>query len=156
MDGTVTVSMAAPADKIWDLIADVRNTGKFSPEVMEAEWLGGATGPELGARFRGHVKRNEIGPVYWTTCEVTACEPGREFGFAVLLGDKPVNNWHYRLTPTENGTDVTESFRLIDSVPMKLFSVLGGQLRRRRNIRDMRKTLERVKAVVEPEASSAS
>jgi hypothetical protein len=94
--------------------------------------------------------------VYWTTCEVTACEPGREFGFAVLLGDKPVNNWHYRLTPTENGTDVTESFRLIDSVPMKLFSVLGGQLRRRRNIRDMRKTLERVKAVVEPEASSAS
>jgi hypothetical protein len=56
--------MAAPADKIWDLIADVRNTGKFSPEVMEAEWLGGATGPAPGARFRGHVKRNEIGPVY--------------------------------------------------------------------------------------------
>ncbi len=63
---------------------------------MEAEWLGGATGPALGARFRGHVKRNEIGPVYWTTCEVTACEPGREFGFAVLLSDKAVNNWHYR------------------------------------------------------------
>ena len=45
MDGAVTVSMAAPADKIWDLIADVRNTGRFSPEVMEAEWLGGASGP---------------------------------------------------------------------------------------------------------------
>jgi hypothetical protein len=28
--------MAASADKIWDLIADVRNTGRFSPEVMEA------------------------------------------------------------------------------------------------------------------------
>ena len=26
---------------------------------------------------------------------------------------------------------------------MKLFSMFGGQLRRRRNIRDMRKTLER-------------
>jgi hypothetical protein len=37
---------------------------KFSPEVMEAEWLDGATGPSLGARFRGHVRRNEIGPVY--------------------------------------------------------------------------------------------
>ena len=97
MDGSVTVSMQAPADKIWNLIADVRNTGRFSPEVMEAEWLGGATSPALGARFRGHVKRNEIGPVYWTTCEVTACEPGREFGFAVLLNDKAVNNWHYRL-----------------------------------------------------------
>ena len=53
MDGSVTVSMAAPADTIWELIADVRNTGKFSPEVMEAEWLDGATGPALsgaGAR----------------------------------------------------------------------------------------------------------
>jgi hypothetical protein len=149
MDGSVTVSMQAPADKIWNLIADVRNTGKFSPEVIEAEWVGAATGPALGARFRGHVKRNEIGPVYWTTCEVTACEPGREFGFAVLLNGKAVNNWHYRLTPTGGGTDVTESFRLDDSLTMKLFALFGGQLRRRRNIRDMRKTLERIKAVVE-------
>ena len=149
MDGSVTVSMAAPADKIWNLIADVRNTGRFSPEVMEAEWVGGATGPALGARFRGHVKRNEIGPVYWTTCKVTACEPGREFGFAVLAGERALNNWHYRLTPVDGGTEVTESFRLDDSVAMKLFSLFGGQLRRRRNIRDMRKTLERIKAVVE-------
>ena len=149
MDGSVTVSMAAPADKIWDLIADVRNTGRFSPEVMEAEWLGGATGPALGARFRGHGKRNEIRPVYCTTCEVTACEPGREFGFAVMMGDKALNNWHYRLTSVDGGTDVTESFRLDDSLAMKLFSVLGGQLRRRRNVRDMRKTLERIKDVVE-------
>ena len=149
MDGSVTVSMAAPADAIWELIADVRNTGKFSPEVMEAEWLDGATGPALGVKFRGHVKRNEIGPVYWMTCKVTACEPGREFGFAVLLGDKAVNNWHYRLTPTDSGTDVTESFRTDDSLPMQLFGLLGDQLRRRRNNRDMRKTLERIKAVVE-------
>jgi hypothetical protein len=149
MDGSVTVSMTAPPERIWELIADVRNTGKFSPEVLEAEWLDGANAPALGARFRGHVKRNEIGPVYWTTCKVTACEPGREFGFAVLMGNKAVNNWHYRLTPTAAGTDVTESFRLDDSIAMKLFSMFGGQLRRRRNIRDMRKTLQRIKAVVE-------
>ncbi|OOK74162.1 polyketide cyclase / dehydrase and lipid transport family protein [Mycobacterium kansasii] len=36
--------MAAPAQKIWDLIADIRNTGRFSPETFEAEWLDGATG----------------------------------------------------------------------------------------------------------------
>ena len=57
MQGSATVSMSAPADKIWNLIADVRNTGTFSPEVFEAEWLDGATGPALGARFRGHVRR---------------------------------------------------------------------------------------------------
>jgi Polyketide cyclase / dehydrase and lipid transport len=150
MQGSATVHMAAPADKIWDLIADVRSIGRFSPETFEAEWLDGATGPAIGARFRGHVKRNGIGPVYWTTCRVTACEPGREFGFAALLGDRPVNNWHYQLTPAGAGTDVTESFRLTPSAFTTVYYwVFGGWLRQRNNVRDMRKTLERIKDVVE-------
>jgi hypothetical protein len=150
MEGSATVHMAASADKIWELIADIRNTGKFSPETFEAEWLGEATGPELGARFRGHVKRNGIGPIYWTTCEVTACEPGREFGFAALLGDKPVNNWHYRLAPSGDGTDVTESFRLTPTAFTAVYYwVFGGWRRQRNNIRDMYKTLHRIKDVVE-------
>lgn len=148
MDGSVTVRMAAPADKIWNIVADVRNTGRFSPEVMEAEWLDGATGPALGARFRGHVKRNEIGPTYWTTCRVTACEPGREFGFAVLLGDRAVNTWHYNFTPNGAGTDVTESFKVPMPRLLRATSFLG-YLRQRRNMRDMRTTLERIKDVVE-------
>ena len=153
MQGSATVHMAAPADKIWNLIADVRNIGRYSPETFEAEWLGGATGPAIGARFRGHVKRNEIGPVYWTTCRVTACEPGREFGFEVLLGDRAVNNWHYRLTQSTDGaqgTDVTESFRMTSSPVVGLYYWLfGGFLRQRRNIRDMTKTLHRIKDVAE-------
>ena len=150
MQGSATVHMAAPADKIWNLIADVRNIGRFSPETFEAQWLDGAGGPALGARFRGHVKRNEIGPVYWTTCRVTVCEPGREFGFEVLVGDRPVNNWHYRLTPKGDGTDVTESFRMNASAFTTLYYWLfGGYLRQRRNVRDMAKTLRRIKDVAE-------
>lgn len=149
MRGAVTVTMAAPAEQIWTVITDIRNIGRYSPETFEAEWLDGATGAALGATFRGHVRRNEIGPVYWTTCRVTACEPGREFGFEVLVGDRAVNNWHYQLTPAQGRTDVTESFHLNASPLMSLYSVFGGQLRRRRNLRDMRTTLERIKAVVE-------
>jgi hypothetical protein len=149
MHGQVTVHMAAPAMKIWDLIADVRNTGRFSPETFEAVWLDGATGAAPGARFRGHVRRNEIGPVYWTTCQVTACEPGREFGFDVLVGDRVANHWHYSLAPRGDGTDVTESFRLTESPLLRIYWVFGGYLRQRRNVRDMRKTLERIKDVAE-------
>ncbi len=142
--------MAASAEQIWDLIADIRNTGRFYPETFEAEWLDGATGPSVGARFRGHVRRNGIGPVYWTTCRVTECERGREFGFQVLIGDRPVNHWCYRLTPTADGTDVTESFRLAASPLTTLYYwVFGGFLRQRNNIRDMRRTLERIKDVAE-------
>lgn len=148
MKGSVTVEMAAPPLDVWNLVAGVRNTGRFSPEVFDAEWLDGADGPALGARFRGHVKRNEIGPVYWTTCRVTACEPGREFGFAVLIGDRAVNNWHYRFAPTATGTEVTESFWAPVPKLMRPLVPLGF-LRRRRNIRDMGKTLGRIRAVAE-------
>jgi len=146
--GAVTVHIEASPLEIWTLVADVRNTGRFSPETFDAEWIDGVTEPTLGARFRGHVKRNEIGPVYWTTCRVTACEPGREFGFAVLVGDRAVNNWHYRFTPNDNGTDVTESFRVPMPEFLRATSFLGF-LRKRRNLRDMRTTLERIKTVVE-------
>lgn len=149
MEASVTVHMSAPADEIWNLVSEVRNTGRFSPETFEAEWLDGASGPALGAQFRGHVKRNEIGPVYWTTCHVTACDPGREFGFEVLLGGRPVNNWHYRFTPADGGTDVTESFRLSTPGSMNVLVEATMFLRKRRNVRDMTKTLERIKAVVE-------
>lgn len=140
--------MNAPAMEIWSLVADIRNTGRFSPEVFEAEWLDGVNGPAVGAQFRGHVKRNEIGPVYWATCRVTACEPGREFGFAVLAGDRAVNNWHYAFAPNGDGTDVTESFRTIESPFLRPFEFLGLP-RKRRNLRDMRTTLERIKVVIE-------
>ena len=55
------------------------------------------------------------GPKYWTTCRVAACEPGREFGFEVVVGGRSINNWHYRFEPAGDGTDVTESFRLTPS-----------------------------------------
>jgi hypothetical protein len=151
MKGSVTVDMAAPALEVWKLVADVRNTGRFSPEVFGAEWLDGADGPALGARFRGHVKRNEIGPVYWTTCRVTACDPGREFGFAVLIGDRAVNNWHYRFTATSAGTEVTESFWTPTSPLLSPLEPLFF-LRRRRNVRAMGKTLARVKEAAESDS----
>ena len=49
----------------------------------------------------------------------------------------------------DGGTEVTESFRMNEGLMTTLFGLFGGQLRKRRNMRDMRKTLERIKAVVE-------
>ncbi len=150
MEGSVTVSMAAPPEKVWDLVSDVTRIGSYSPETFEAEWLDGATGPAVGARFRGHVKRNGRGPTYWTTCTVTASEPGRAFAFEVGSPGKPINTWGYQLAEAaDGGTDVTESFRLSPKLPLRAYWALFGWARGRTNERGMRTTLERIKAEVE-------
>jgi uncharacterized protein YndB with AHSA1/START domain len=150
MQGSVTVRFAAPPARVWDLVSDVTRIGEFSPETFEAQWLDGATGPRAGARFRGHVRRNGRGPVYWTTCTVTVSEPGREFAFAVNgPGEAFVNTWRYRLDPTGDGTDVTESFELPGTLPMRLYWSVAGRARLRTNLAGMRVTLEKMKAIME-------
>ncbi|MEU5880046.1 SRPBCC family protein [Spirillospora sp. NPDC047279] len=149
MKGSVTVHMAASPEAVWALVSDVTRIGEFSPETFEAEWLDGATGPAVGVRFRGHVKRNGKGPIYWTTCTVTACEPGRTFAFAVGPGDTAVNTWRYDLVPADDGTDVTESFALAKTPLLRLYWFLLGWTRSRTNQKGMQTTLERIKAFLE-------
>ena len=142
--------MAAPAGRVWDLVADITRIGEFSPETFEAEWLDGAAEPAAGARFRGHVRRNGRGPVYWTTCTVTASDPGREFAFNVAgPGHTTLNTWRYDLRPGPDGTDVTESFELPDMLVTRLYWMLAGRARRRANLSGMRATLDKIKAVAE-------
>ena len=141
--------MDAAPEKVWDLVSDVTQIGRFSPETFEAEWLDGATGPAAGARFRGHVRRNEKGPVYWTTCTVVDCEPSRRFSFGVGAPGKALNTWSYQLEPSGDGTDVTESFELTPKLALRIYWACLGWARGKRNTNDMRRTLERIKAVVE-------
>ena len=149
MHDSVTVHMAASPEAIWELVSDVTKIGLYSPETFEAEWLEGASAPAVGAKFRGHVKRNGKGPTYWTTCTVLECEPGRTFGFGVGPGDKPINVWRYQLEPQGDGTDVTESFQLAQTAPLRVYWAPLGRARGRTNRNGMRTTLERVKAQVE-------
>ena len=149
MEDSVTVHMDATPEAVWALVSDVTQIGRYSPETFEAEWLDGATGPAAGARFRGHVKRNGKGPTYWAPCTVTVCEPGREFTFGVGRPGKALNTWSYRLEPSGDGTDVTESFRLPSTIPTRIYWALAGWARGKTNRRGMQTTLERMKAELE-------
>jgi hypothetical protein len=147
--------MSASPQEVWDLVSDVTRIGEFSPETFEAEWLDGATGPEVGAHFRGHVKRNGIGPIYWTKCTVTECETGKAFAFGVDgPSGKPMNIWRYELSASGDGTDVTESFHLQNMLPLKAYWMAMGWWRGRTNRRGMQTTLERIKSVVESQAAA--
>ena len=150
MHDSVTVHMTADPGAVWNLLSDVTRIGELSPETFEAEWVGDATGPAAGAKFRGHVKRNGRGPTYWTTCRVSECEPGKAFAFDVVgAGDRAMNTWRYDLVAAGDGTDVTESFRLPDNPFTKVYWTLFGWARGKTNREGMRATLERAKAIVE-------
>lgn len=104
---TTSVTVNAVGLRVWEMISDVRRMGEWSPETVSAEWVDGATGPVVGARFSGKNKRK----VGWrSTCTVTAAQPGREFAFEVGKGE---TSWNYLITPREGGCEVAESFEIL-------------------------------------------
>jgi uncharacterized protein YndB with AHSA1/START domain len=148
---SVTLRIDAPPAKVWALVSDVTHIGRFSPETFEAEWLDGATGPAAAVRFRGHVRRNGRGPVYWTTCTIVRCEPEQEFAFVVGKPARAMMTWGYRLAPAAEATDVTdvtEFWESSDALPMRTYWKLFSG-RRRTNAEGMRTTLERLKVAAE-------
>lgn len=103
-----TVTIAAPASRVWALLSDLPQMGAYSPENAGGRWLGGATGPAVGAAFKG---ANRRGGRRWSTrVRVVACAPGRVFAFDVSSAGRPVARWSYALTTTPSGCTVTETW----------------------------------------------
>jgi uncharacterized protein YndB with AHSA1/START domain len=153
--GEVTVHIDAPAERVYELVSDVTRMGEWSPECVKCEWQGDATGPAVGARFRGS---NRQGIARWsTTAEVVRAEPGREFAFTTKMGQRDITRWRYVFTPTNGGTDVTESF---ESAYTPFFVRVAERtvMRNRPSQLEtgMRTTLERLKAAAEAKAAPPS
>lgn len=110
MPTTVSVhqDIAAAPDVVWGLISDITRMGEWSPESTGGTWVKGATGPVVGARFKG---KNRNGRKSWSTdCTVVEAEPGRTFAFAVTSGPFSVATWRYDIEPTSTGCTVTETW----------------------------------------------
>lgn len=102
------VTVEAPAEKVWALVTDLPGMGALSPENTGGRWLGGATGPGVGARFRG---RNANGWRRWsTTAKVTRCQEPSAFAFEVSSFGLPVSTWSYAIAPLDGTCTVTETW----------------------------------------------
>lgn len=107
-DVSGTAKIAAPADELYALVSDVIRMGEWSPENVGGQWIGDATAPAVGARFRGSNRR---GWRRWsTTCTVVAAEPGRQFAFDVAFAGIPTARWAYQFRPDGDATIVTETW----------------------------------------------
>jgi hypothetical protein len=145
----VSLRIGAPPERIYDIVTDVAQMGRLSPECTGGRWLDGATGPAVGARFKGSNKR---GIARWsTTNNVVEADPGKAFSFETQQSGA---RWTYRMEPDGDGTLVTESRALYKERPLvaKMFTrfALGGPDSHEDELRDgMRATLGRLKSVAE-------
>ena len=145
----VSLHIEAPAERIYEIVTDIAQMGRLSPECTGGRWLDGAAGPAVGARFKGSNKR---GFARWsTTNEVVAADPGRAFSFET---QQSAARWTYRMEPQGTGTLVTETRELFKKRPTVavVFTklLLGGDEAHDEELRaGMQQTLERVKAIAE-------
>jgi uncharacterized protein YndB with AHSA1/START domain len=153
--GQASVQVSAPPEKVYELVSDVRRMGEWSPECRHCEWLDGATGPTVGARFKGS---NKNGLIRWSTKpRVVVADEGREFTFVTDIRGKDLTRWSYRFEPEGSGTKVTESFEMMADQPglVTFFekNVMRVKDRKADLENNMQATLERIKAAVEGSAS---
>lgn len=150
-----TVEIAAPPEVVYRLVSDVEALPEWAAEVTRNEWLRGATGPAVGARWRGW---NEHAGRKWpTTAEVTHADEGRRFAFKVqVLPGMTTALWSYTIEPTETGCRVTESTtRLAPLGPTRILNrLLGVHDRDRHNQANIEKTLARLKETAEGQNAS--
>ena len=151
----VEVWIEAPPDEVWQLVTDLDSMGEWSPEYQGGQWLDGAPGPDVGARFEG---RNQIGDREWTTVStVTDSKPGEVFAW--LVGDpaNPGARWRFKLIPVGEGTRLLQQAemgpgpsglaRAIARHPDREEELIVRRLDTHRN--NMTLTLERLKAAAE-------
>ena len=156
--GEASVEIQATPEEVYDTVSDITRVPEWSPECVGGRWLGGATGPEVGARFEG---RNRRGPARWRTRpKVVAADRPREFAFVMgLPGYGAMTRWTYEVEPGEGeGTArLTESFEILRDLPRPIVMFERYVLRVEDRQRDLQENLEtsvaRIREVVEADSA---
>jgi uncharacterized protein YndB with AHSA1/START domain len=143
----VSQTIAAPPERVYDLLADVTQMHRWSPVSTGGRWLDGATQAVEGARFKGS---NKEGRFRWsTTCRILEARRGEALSWHVLLFGA---RWGYRFEPDGAGGTVVTEWRDLSSGRAAPFRAIERLLRGRPTegaIEGMRETLARVKAAAE-------
>ena len=148
--GEVATHVQASPDVVYGLVSDVRRMGEWSPETYWCEWTGGATGAEVGARFRACNRR---GLLRWrNTPEVITATPGAEFSFRRRVAGNVVV-WRYRMVVDRGGTRLSESYEVLTPTPAALNRVvlimMGVRDRHADLMNGMHLTLDRLRIAAE-------
>lgn len=147
-----SIRISAPAELIYDLVADVARMGEWSPEATGARVRSAGSSLQVGDRFTG---TNRHGVARWSTqCTVTQAKRGEVFEFTVAVKPFKISTWRYEFATDGDQTVVTEQwFDERDGARGYLIKGLGQIFipgsRPEHNQRNIQTTLTNLKQAVE-------
>lgn len=95
----------------WRYVTDITVPARCSAELQSVEWLDGATGVAVGARFRGRNRNTAIGE-WETVCEVVEVDDQRRWVWNVVGNDAPVASWGFEVEPASDGVLIRQWARM--------------------------------------------
>jgi hypothetical protein len=104
-----SIDIACSPEEAFKVVTDLPNMGRFSPENTGGEWIGGATGPSVGASFKGTNNREKDS--WFTVAKVVTYEPPSHFVFDIRFKKVfKVARWEYDVESAPGGCRVTETW----------------------------------------------
>ncbi|WP_110240439.1 SRPBCC family protein [Nocardioides gilvus] len=143
-----TVDIAAPPEKVWELVSDLPRLSEWSPQVLKS-FLRGGRPVRQGSRL---LNVNHKGLLVWPTrSEVVRFEEGREIAWRI---EENGSTWSFALEPTATGTHLVqrrEAPKGLSQISISLTDrFMGGQGVFQAELQQgMRQTLAQVKRLAE-------
>ena len=144
-----SVHIAAPPERVWALVSDVRRMPDWSPQVDSSRLRDGFDHVALGTQF---TNRNSYGDLVWTTHgEVVRFETGREVAFRI---EENWVIWSFTLAPEHGGTRLVQRREAPDGISELSLELTNGfmggvEAFTASMCEGMRLTLERIRAEAE-------
>jgi uncharacterized membrane protein len=146
-ESKASVEIEAPIDQIFRRLADFTRHSDFSDGLAAVEQTSG--GPVGVARFRAE---ETVPGRYVSYSEITALEEPQLIAWKAWVEGVMRTEWEFQLTRSEAGTRLVQVSRWEAAGPIGFLML---NLHRKRNApRENRRTLDRIKSVLEAEAAT--
>lgn len=107
----VTQLVACDVATAWGHVTDITLSARCSTELQSVEWLDGADGVRVGARFRGRSHHDALG-TWETVCEVSEVEDERRWVYNVIGPEGVSASWGFEVEATSRGTLIRQWARM--------------------------------------------
>jgi len=143
------VDIQVPIDEVYHRLKDFTRHADFADGLVSVEQISsGSVG--VGTRFRA---QERVPGKVVSTMEITALDEPRLIAWKAWVDGVMRVEWELRLSPSGGGTHLVQTSRWQPTGPIGFVML---HLHRKRNApRENRRTLDRIKTVLETEAASA-